>query len=133
MSGIDRAAARSALDRLLDDFPVLASRGGQKAGSLSGGEQKMLVLCRALLRQPALLVLDEVTEGMQPSVVDRVAHVIERQRQASGTTVLLVEQNLEFALGAADRVLVLTGGQVSAESRRDEPDQVESVVRAMGL
>jgi branched-chain amino acid transport system ATP-binding protein len=128
-----RRQDQQALEELLGDFPVLARRGRQKAGSLSGGEQKMLILCRALLRRPSLLLVDEVTEGLQPSVVGRVAEVIARERRVRGTTVLLVEQNLDFAVTAADRVVVLRSGELVADVSRSEPRQTEIVTRAMGL
>lgn len=121
------------LDRLMADFPVLAQRGRQKAGSLSGGEQKMLILCRALLRRPSLLVLDEVTEGLQPSVVDRVADVIARERSARRITVLLVEQNLDFVTATADRVVVMRSGELAADVLTSAPNREEAVTEAMGL
>jgi branched-chain amino acid transport system ATP-binding protein len=94
-------------------FPELKERQSQKAGTLSGGEQKMLIMGRALLNQPRLLLLDEVTEGVQPSIVFRIGKTIEAQR-ARGASILLVEQKVAFALRLASRYVVMHRGQVAA-------------------
>jgi branched-chain amino acid transport system ATP-binding protein len=93
-------------------FPVLTARLSQRAGTLSGGEQKMLIVARGLIARPRLLLLDEVTEGLQPSVVDRLAEVLAATRRDSGTAMLVVEQHLSFVLGLADRFAVLKRGEV---------------------
>lgn len=93
-------------------FPVLTARLSQRAGTLSGGEQKMLVVARGLIAKPRLLLLDEVTEGLQPSVVDRLAEVLAATRRDRGTAMLVVEQHLSFVLGLADRFAVLKRGEV---------------------
>lgn len=102
---------RDGLDRLYAHFPLFRDRLNQKAGSLSGGEQKMLITGRALMMRPRLLLLDEISEGLQPSVVQRIADAIDAER-ANGTTVLMVEQNLDFALGIADHWAVLKLGRI---------------------
>ena len=93
-------------------FPVLTARLSQRAGTLSGGEQKMLIVARGLIAKPRLLLLDEVTEGLQPSVVDRLAEVLAATRRDRGTAMLVVEQHLSFVLGLADRFAVLKRGEV---------------------
>jgi ABC-type branched-subunit amino acid transport system ATPase component len=93
-------------------FPVLTTRLSQRAGTLSGGEQKMLIVARGLIAEPRLLLLDEVTEGLQPSVVDRLAEVLATTRRDRGTAMLVVEQHLSFVLGLADRFAVLKRGEV---------------------
>ncbi|MCT7667490.1 ABC transporter ATP-binding protein [Shinella kummerowiae] len=115
----DRQLA-AALDRVYVYFPFLKDRLAQKAGTLSGGEQKMLILARALMLQPKLLLIDEISEGLQPSVVQNIAKALQQDRQERGTTVLLVEQNLDFALSVADRWGILKLGaieEVSANGR----------------
>ncbi len=92
-------------------FPVFKSRLKQYAGTLSGGEQKMLLVARALMARPAIILLDEITEGLQPSVIDRVAAALLWEREKRGTTMLFVEQNVAFALKVADRYLVLKQGE----------------------
>jgi ABC-type branched-subunit amino acid transport system ATPase component len=93
-------------------FPVLTARLSQRAGTLSGGEQKMLIVARGLIAKPRLLLLDEVTEGLQPSVVDKLAEVLAATRRDRGTAMLVVEQHLSFVLGLADRFAVLKRGEV---------------------
>lgn len=103
------------LDRVYRHFPFMKERLAQKAGTLSGGEQKMLILARALMLKPKLLLLDEISEGLQPSVVTRIANALKDERQKNGTTILLIEQNLDFALGIADRWAVLKLGRIDDE------------------
>ncbi|UFZ06808.1 ABC transporter ATP-binding protein [Bradyrhizobium ontarionense] len=93
-------------------FPVLTQRLNQRAGTLSGGEQKMLIVARALMAKPDVLLLDEVTEGLQPSVVDRLSEVLVRVRREIGTSMIVVEQHLPFALGISDRYLVFKRGEI---------------------
>jgi branched-chain amino acid transport system ATP-binding protein len=101
-----------ALDALSRYFPFLADRLTQRAGTLSGGEQKMLVLGRALMLRPSLLLVDEISEGLQPSVVDRVAEALLTEQAANGMTILIVEQNLDFALRVADEWAVIKQGEI---------------------
>ncbi|MGJ7566850.1 ABC transporter ATP-binding protein [Variovorax sp. GB1R11] len=96
-------------------FPVFKARLQQDAGTLSGGEQKMLLLARALMMRPAVILLDEITEGLQPSVIDRLAHALLAERARRGTTMLIVEQNVRFALQVADRYVVLKQGELVDE------------------
>jgi branched-chain amino acid transport system ATP-binding protein len=93
-------------------FPFLRERRRQRAGTLSGGEQKMLLIARALMARPRLMLVDEITEGLQPSVIQRLAGVFAEERERSGTAMLLVEQNVRFALGVADRWAVLKLGEI---------------------
>lgn len=97
---------------ILDRFPVLGRRLHQRAGVLSGGEQKMLVLARALLSSPALLVLDEISDGLQPGMVDVVRAALKEERQERATTLLLVEQNVRLALAVCDRVAIIRRGEI---------------------
>jgi len=106
---------------VLDHFPTIGQRLRQRAGTLSGGEQKMLTLCRVLLGGPRLLILDEITDGLQPSVVDTVIRVLRWERHERGTTLLLVEQNIDVSLAVCDRVAVLKRGQLIAETPVDAP------------
>jgi ABC-type branched-subunit amino acid transport system ATPase component len=96
-------------------FPVFGSRLRQYAGTLSGGEQKMLLVARALMMRPSIILLDEITEGLQPSVIDRLADALLWERSRHGTTLLLIEQNVPFALKVADRYAVLKQGEIVDE------------------
>lgn len=102
----------AALEQIGQWFPVLTQRLHQRAGTLSGGEQKMLIVGRALMAKPAVLLLDEVSEGLQPSIVDRLAEVLANARRSQGTAMVVVEQHLTFALGLADRYMVIKRGAV---------------------
>ena len=97
--------------RVMDLFPRLGERAGSRAGKLSGGEQQMLAIARALVTNPELLLMDEPTEGLAPLLVREVGRVIERLK-AEGLSILLVEQNLHLALRVADRVHILSRGQI---------------------
>jgi branched-chain amino acid transport system ATP-binding protein len=108
----DDRAFEASLTDISGWFPVLTARLSQRAGTLSGGEQKMLIVARGLIAEPRLLLLDEVTEGLQPSVVDRLAEVLAATRRDRGTAMLVVEQHLSFVLGLADRFAVLKRGEV---------------------
>jgi branched-chain amino acid transport system ATP-binding protein len=93
-------------------FPVFRERLKQPAGTLSGGEQKMLLVARALMLRPSVILLDEITEGLQPSVIDRLAQALLWERRENGTAMLLIEQNVAFALRVADRFAVLKQGEI---------------------
>jgi branched-chain amino acid transport system ATP-binding protein len=101
-------------------FPILAERMSQKAGTLSGGEQQMLALGRALAGKPRLLLLDEPSEGIQPSIVQEIRGIIQRIAKERALAVLLVEQNLKFATGAARRGYVMDKGRIVAAGAVEE-------------
>ena len=107
-----RDTAATTIDEMYARFPVLAERRALPAGALSGGEQQMLAIARALVARPRLLLLDEPSMGLAPKIVDEVFRVIEQIR-ASGTTVVLVEQNARRALRAADVGYVLETGSLA--------------------
>jgi branched-chain amino acid transport system ATP-binding protein len=109
-----RAARAASLERVYAMFPVLRARRRQAAGTLSGGEQQMVAIGRALMAGPKLLLLDEPSLGLAPAIVDRVFEVVETLHRA-GTAVLLVEQNVGRALGVASRAYVLAEGRVVSE------------------
>ena len=122
--GRARAKAAASLDRVHSLFPRLLERKSQLAGSLSGGEQQMCAIGRALMSEPSLLLLDEPSLGLAPIVVEQMFDAI-RSLHASGMTILLVEQNLAAALQIATRGYVIETGQVrlqgSAQELRDDP------------
>jgi branched-chain amino acid transport system ATP-binding protein len=121
----DTAQIQQDLARVFDLFPRLEERERQKAGTMSGGEQQMLAIGRALMAQPRLLLLDEPSMGIAPVLVERIYETIEEINR-QGTTILLVEQNANFALGVSKRAYVLETGKVAltddSAALRDNPD-----------
>jgi len=107
----DKAAAQQDLQEVYELFPRLRERRGQQAGTLSGGEQQMLAVGRALMSRPRLLLLDEPSLGLAPLLVKEIFNVVKRIRER-GVTVLLVEQNAHMALAIADRAYVLETGRI---------------------
>jgi branched-chain amino acid transport system ATP-binding protein len=122
-------AAQAAEGRVLQLFPRLAERYHQRAGTLSGGEQQMLAIGRALMARPRLLLVDELSLGLTAAMVDICLRALLQLKEA-GCAVLLVEQNTHKALAAADRVVVLASGrkvyEASGEQARGDPDMVDS-------
>ncbi len=110
----DRAQVRSDLDKIFEFFPVLSERQKQHGGSLSGGEQQMLAIGRALMSKPRLLLLDEPSLGLAPLIVKQIFEIIQ-QINAEGTTILLVEQNAQIALSITHRGYVMETGEIHIE------------------
>jgi urea ABC transporter ATP-binding protein UrtE len=109
-SGKDDAAAR--VERVLEELPALAPKRDDRGGSLSGGQQQILALGRALISEPRILLLDEPSEGIQPSIVQEIADTVRTLNAERGITVILVEQNLDFATRLASRAHLVDKGQV---------------------
>ena len=125
----DRARLRSQMERMLDMFPCLRERVAQPAGTLSGGEQQMLALSRALMSEPRLLCMDEPSLGLAPLVVQDIFRSI-RAANAAGTSVLLVEQNARYALETASRGYVLQTGAIIASGTCADLKQDQRVKEA---
>lgn len=125
----DKAAVLDDLDRVLGYFPALRERLDTRAGSLSGGQQQMLAVARALMSAPKLLLLDEPTIGLAPAIVETIADII-RTIAGSGVDVLLVEQNAEMALGLADHAFILERGRVVMKGPSSELARSDEVRRA---
>ncbi|WP_088348019.1 MULTISPECIES: urea ABC transporter ATP-binding subunit UrtE [Rhodomicrobium] len=120
-------AARKISDEIFELFPVLKNMLGRRGGDLSGGQQQQLAIARALIMQPRVLVLDEPTEGIQPSIIKDIERVIALLRDRGTMAIVLVEQYFDFARRLADRFAVLERGQVVLAGTRE--DMVESDVR----
>jgi ABC-type branched-subunit amino acid transport system ATPase component len=109
-----------AIARVSEHFPIIRQRLAQKAGTLSGGEQKMLIVTRALLASPRLTLIDEISEGLQPSMIQRLTDILLAERKRTGMAIFVVEQNVSFALSLADRYAVLKLGEIADEGTAGE-------------
>ena len=125
----DRINANSEMGRVYELFPVLKERENQLAGTLSGGEQQMLAMGRALMAKPSLIMMDEPSTGLAPLIVKSIFQVIIRLRE-EGNTVLLVEQNAKAALGIADRGYVLETGKIILQGAAEDLLENRDVQRA---
>jgi branched-chain amino acid transport system ATP-binding protein len=112
-------APQSAAEPVLDLFPILRERLGQAAGTLSGGEQQMLAVARALCARPKVLLLDEPSEGLFPAMTHRILDTVAQLRR-SGVAILLVEQQVKSALRICDRILLIENGVIQHEARSSE-------------
>jgi branched-chain amino acid transport system ATP-binding protein len=123
-------ANRPDFDRALEHFPWLEERRNQAAGTLSGGEQQMLALARALMSRPRLMLLDEPSLGLAPIVVGMIFEIVRKVNEDEGLTVLVVEQNANIALDNSERAYVLEAGRVALEGTSAELRKDESVRRS---
>ncbi len=120
--GLDTAKAKTIPSYIYELFPVLKEMGGRKGGNLSGGQQQQLAIARALATEPKVLLLDEPTEGIQPSIIKEMARTLCKIRDEHGISIIVAEQVLSFALDACDRFLVMEGGAIVHSSTRAEVD-----------
>lgn len=125
-TGLETRRARNIPDLVFELFPVLSEMMNRKAGNLSGGQQQMVAIGRALATEPTLLILDEPTEGLQPSVIKEIAQALLQLKMKSQCTVLVSEQVLSFATAIADRMVVIERGAVVFESGKEARD-IEAV------
>lgn len=121
------------IEALLEDFPRLKPLLERPGGSLSGGEQQLLALARALAGKPTLLLLDEPTEGIQPSIIEEIAETLAALRDRMKLTIVLVEQNLEFIAAVSQRVLVIKRGQIGGEIPREHLGDFEIMSQYTGV
>ena len=126
----DKAAIKADIEQAFERFPILGKRRNQAGGTLSGGEQQMLAISRALLSRPALLLLDEPSLGLAPLIIKQIFEIIKQINEESGTTVFLVEQNANQALKIAHRGYVMENGAITLEDKAENLLSNEDVKRA---
>lgn len=122
--------ARSELGRVHEIFPRLRERASQRAGSLSGGEQQMLAVGRALMARPSVLLIDEPSFGLAPAIVKQIGSILRDIRDLESTSVLLVEQNLSLTLDVADDLFVLAGGQIQMSGSKQQIGDRDTLAKA---
>jgi urea transport system ATP-binding protein len=122
LSGLETGRYEDVPDFIYDFFPVLREMASRKAGNLSGGQQQQLAIARALVSKPSVLVLDEPTEGIQPSIIKEIAQSLNRLRKELGIAVLVSEQVLSFAMEVADEILVLDLGRIVRTATKNAVD-----------
>lgn len=122
LSGLETGRYEGVPDFIYEFFPVLREMAERKAGNLSGGQQQQLAIARALVSKPSVLVLDEPTEGIQPSIIKEIAQSLNRLRKELGIAVLVSEQVLSFAMEVADDILVLDLGRIVRTATKNAVD-----------
>ena len=122
LAGMETVADKSIPQYVYDVFPVLKEMRGRKGGNLSGGQQQQLAIARALVSNPKVLVLDEPTEGIQPSIIKDIAKALNKLKAQRGFSLLVSEQVLSFAMEIADRFLIIEKGQFVYEDTRERVD-----------
>jgi branched-chain amino acid transport system ATP-binding protein len=120
-------------ERVYAAFPILAERRHQRAGTLSGGQQQQLAIGRVLIGRPSLILLDEPSEGIQPSVVQDIARIVTELNRSGGITIVFVEQNLDMIRAMAQRAYVMDKGSVVAEMGREELHDRDAVRRHLAV
>jgi ABC-type branched-subunit amino acid transport system ATPase component len=128
----DRAAVRAGYDRVYETFPRLAERRRQLAGLMSGGEQQMLAIGRALMLQPKLMMIDELSLGLAPLIVKQLVEVV-RQINASGVSMILVEQSANLALSVTDHAYFIEKGQMRFDGSSRELLERDDLLRSVFL
>jgi branched-chain amino acid transport system ATP-binding protein len=124
MGAIGAGRGEDEIERVLSLFPRLKELRGRVGGVLSGGEQQILAIARCLCGRPAILLLDEPTEGVQPSIIEEIIEILARLRDNTGVTVVLVEQSLDFISRLASRILIIQKGMISRSMRTQELDTI---------
>jgi ABC-type branched-subunit amino acid transport system ATPase component len=115
VGAIGKGGSQERIDEVLEYFPRLHDLLDRRGGALSGGEQQLLALARCLCNRPSLILLDEPTEGIQPSIIQEISEVLNRLRKSQSLTIVLVEQNLDFIASLAERVLIIQKGQITRQ------------------
>ncbi len=128
--GLEKTKEKEVPEYVYDIFPVLKEMGHRKGGNLSGGQQQQLAIARALVTEPKVLLLDEPTEGIQPSIIKEIAQILKKIRDMKGISILVAEQVLSFSLDACDRFAVIESGNFIHEADRAQvdPEKIKSLL-----
>ena len=129
----ERGEERAVIGPILEDFPRLKPLLDRLGGALSGGEQQLLAIARCLCGRPRLLLLDEPTEGIQPSIIDEIVETLRRLREKSRLTTILVEQNLDFIAALSQRILIIQKGTITQEVRPSDLGDADLVGEFIGV
>lgn len=129
----EKSAERDVIEPVLEEIPRLKRLMDRVGGALSGGEQQLLAIARCLCGRPRLLMLDEPTEGIQPSIIDEVAEMLTRLRAKGGLTMILVEQNLDFIAALSQRVLIIQKGTIVRSAQPSELHDIGLVGEFIGI
>ena len=129
----ENGSEQEIIEEVLEEFPRLKPLLDRSGGALSGGEQQLLALARCLCGKPRLILLDEPTEGIQPSIIDEIVEVLQRLRDKSGLTMILVEQNLDFIAALSRRILIIQKGAITRELRPDDLADASLVGEFIGI
>jgi urea transport system ATP-binding protein len=122
-TGLVVTGKREVPEEIYDLFPILADFSKRRGGNLSGGQQQQLAIARALASDPKVLLLDEPTEGIQPSIIKDIARLLRDIRSIRNICIVVCEQVLSFVLDVADRILVMEGGRIVHSDNRDQVDE----------
>jgi branched-chain amino acid transport system ATP-binding protein len=133
MAAASAGLADTVLEEVIDALPRLKPIVGRAGGVLSGGEQQILALARCLCTQPKLILLDEPTEGIQPSIIEEIIEILLRLKSERGLTIVLVEQNLDFIRRLSDRVLIIQKGRMTGEIPPDHLGDDDLVAEFVGM
>jgi len=125
LAGMETVEEKTVPDFVYDVFPVLKEMRSRRGGNLSGGQQQQLAIARALVSRPQVFLLDEPTEGIQPSIIKDIAKTLNELRTELGFALLVAEQALSFALDTADRFLIIERGRIAHEATRENVDEAE--------
>jgi branched-chain amino acid transport system ATP-binding protein len=126
-------AEQDMIGPVLEEFPRLKALLDRPGGALSGGEQQLLAMARCLCGKPRLVLLDEPTEGIQPSIIDEIVETLQRLGTKSGLTMILVEQNLDFIAALSQRILIIQKGRITREVRPDDLGDPSLVGEFIGI